>query len=759
MQASSFGYSARLQSRSAPEPWVRAAGLIFSLGLLMGLAFWWNGLIDPHEAPKQMIFALVMFGVLPMTIIAANRGIFHRPFAWITTLSMSLVLFSGLISWVLAPDRWLAFFGTSGSISSSFFTLLIALAAASISGTLAVLDWKPSATLVYGGLSGTILITLIQRLGWIDISSGGAAARVFSPAGNEGALAWFVVAVGVYAIAQELLVTTDSIYEIWIRRLFLFISVGWLGCLDVTQIWIALFLGLAILCGVAFFSKGTRVTRSALGWVVGGLVISVAGMLIHVPQPANWPNLVALSWSESWSVVRTAWEQKGFWFGMGQGQWTVVFESVRPLSLNLGSLYNIRFDTGGAYWWTLLLQQGIFGAIAWLVFLLFSGLKTIMRVREESERIPLALAVWTGAIATFFVQPHGWSLIILFVAFGYLLADRHEASRIIRLSWSAILGVFSAMILIALPNGFQRLRADRLLVKAQDAKTTEARRELAHQAKKLVPWLSDGAFIATQMDSALFAERLQRGIQDSNAFQHDLATAIERSKEATKRWPHDPGLWLAQGALYASISPVTKGADQFAIQAYQEGIKYAPHHPGFALGIAQVFVLRATDLAKQAPATDDLRGDALAKARLEQLRLAAEWFKRALDQKPDDLSAQYAYASTLARSGNAALAAPLFEALWRRDPTRSDLALEYATVLAAIGKIPEAITVAEKIGSQDRVYLDSRRLLAIWYESEKRYAEAVSALRALPLTEQQTAAFRQRLNRLQSQSKSSTGSR
>lgn len=759
MSASSFGYSARLQTQTVPDLWGRLAGWVFSLGLAVGLLFWWNGLIDPHEAPKQLIFAAVLFVVLPFVIVAIHRGIFHRPFAWATSLSLGLILLSGIVSWGLAPDHWLAFFGTAGSISTSVFTLLIALAAAFVAGTLAVLGWKPSTTAVYGMLSGLIGLTLIQRVGWVDLSSGGAAARVFSPVGNEGALAWLVLAVVLFALAQEAFSETEVVEEIWTRRFFLAVSTLWLGCLDFTGVWILLLIGSSLIGAIAFFAKTIRVPRLALIWIGGGALVALIGLILRIPQPSNWPNLVALSGLESWSVVRTAWEQKGFWFGAGQGQWMSVFESIRPVSLNLGSLYNIRFDTGGSYWWTLLLQQGVFGAIAWIVFLVFAALKTVMHVRQRSEQIPLALAVWTGVAATFFVQPHGWSLVILFAALGYLLADRHEAAAAVRLGWSAVLGVFSVVLLMGIPGAIQRLRADRMLLQAQKATTTEARRLFAQQALVAAPWLPETAFVATQVDTGWLSEQLRQGIQNADRFQQELATILEASKEATNRWPKDPGLWLARGALYAAITPVTKGADQFAIQAYQEGLKYAPHHPGFMIGIAQVFVLRADDLAKQAPTSDDPRGEALAKSRLEQFRLAAEWFKRALDQKPDDQSAQYAYASTLARSGGVAQALPLFIELTKQNPSRTDLALEYATILAAVDKRAEAILIAEKIGSQDRVYLDSRRLLALWYEQEKRYAEAINALRALPLSEQQTPAFRQQLNRLQLESRSSTSRR
>ena len=755
MSVVSFGYFARAHSQARPDIWLRLAGWIFWGGLALGLIFWWNGLVDPHEAPKQGIFALSLVFTIPALVIAATRGQKYRPFAWVTLLSLGLILISTIASWWHAPDHWFAFFGVAGSISTSVVSMLAALIACMCAGTLASMEWKPSSNATYGLLSGLTLVTLIQRLAWIDVSSGGIAARVFSPAGNEGALAWLIAIMTIFAIAQEAFANTYQSGAL-LRRFFLGIAVVWLILIDLTAIWWLLAAGLLVIACVSIFSKTIQVTQGALALIGLSLLIPLVGLIVHVPQPANIPTLVALSWQQSWQTVQVAWQQRGSFFGAGQGQWATVFESIRPVSLNLGSLYAIRFDTGGSYWWTLLLQQGTFGAIAWVAFLLFAAMKTHIHMRKQSEQLPLAIAVWSGVIATFVMQPHGWGIMLLFVALGYLLADQHETDVRTHRAWLIILGVFAVILLLSLPYSVQRLQGDQLLVRAQTAQSMDDRRTFAHQALNTAPWLADQAFVSTQTDTLWLESQLKQGIKDPTVFQQEMAAAIEASKAATTRWPTDPGLWLARGALYSVIAPVTKGADQFAIQAFQEGMKYAPHHPGFPLGIANIYLMRARDLANQSQTATDPRGEALAASRLEQLRLAAQWYKRALDQKPDDQSAQYQYASTLARSGSLDQAVPLFAALVKNNPAKKDLALEYATVLAATGRVSQAITIGETIGSEDTVYLDSRRLLAVWYEHEKRYAEAVAALRALPLSEQQTQAFRQKINQLQSISKTST---
>ncbi len=749
MSTPSFGQAARLQAREASDPWLRWAGGIFWYGLLATSVLWWNGLLDPYESLKQVLFGVVLVMTAPPLFLASTRASSRRPFSWAILVSLGLVLASAVLSWAISPDRWLAAFGIAGSISMSLFLWIVALTACFFAGILRSLGWKPAILSAHLVSLGVTASALLQRFGIIDLSPGGAAARLFTPVGNEWALAWLVAALGLATLAQYVMGQVSvSRLEQFLRGLFLLAGGTYLVIVDQTLIWIALLLGLSLL---AFVNRvALRERSSALGGVLVAVFLVVCGLLLPIPKPIDLPMLAALSPAESWRVVQVTWSRGGMLFGSGLGQWSAAFELVRPLALNVGSLFAIRFDVGGAFWWTLLLQQGLFGGVIWLLFLALAGFQTIIAAREDEDRLPLAIGLWFALISLFLMQPHGWTLVWIFVAAGVLFARRSEAREDSSLPWQAMMVVFPLVLAILLPFAIQRVRADAALRLLKRASISEERREYGRLAAERAPWLVDNAFARAEADAAWIDEQIRAGVRDPDAFQRVLAEVIDRQKAANARWPRDPSLWLARGRLYLTLIPVTDGADQFALQAYQEGLALAPNHPGFPLGMAQVFLLRASALEKRLKEAEPAQATALNESRLEQFRLAAQWFRRALERRADDRSMQYAYALTLARSGDVAGAVPLFEALWKEEPRRADLTLEYATVLAAAERRADAITLAQRIGSQDPLFMTAQRLLVTWYEGERRWAEALAALRNFPPQEQQTPAFRQRLNRLQS---------
>ncbi len=744
-----FGQSARLQAREAPDPWLRWAGGIFWYGLLVTGLAWWNGLLDPHESLKQALLGCVLVLTGVPLCMALRRAPSRRPFSWAISGGLALVFLSAFVSWAFAPDRWLATFGTAGSISTSLVTWVLAITAAIVSASLRSLGWVPPLRSLHFVAIGLIAGSLSQRFGLIDLSPGGPAARLFTPVGNDWVLVWAVAALGLTALAQEVVGQVSlSRFDLWLRRTFLLAAGAYLLSMDQTLVWILLLLGLGV---VAMAQRAALRERGfALGvWLVATLLV-VCGLLLPIPKPPGLPILAALSPVESWRVVRETWARGGLAFGAGPGQWSTAFERVRPLALNVGSLFSIRFDVGGAFWWTILLQQGLFAGIAWVLFLLSSGFQTVVALREDEDGFPLAVCFWFLAAGLFLMQPPAWLLVVVLAVAGALFARRVETRGESPLGWRLAVLFLSLLLAVFVPFAIQRVRADAALHAAQQATTTELRRAQARLAAERAPWLADNAFTRAEADTAWLDEQIRAGVRDPEAFQRELAATIDRQKAANARWPRDPALWLARGRLYLSLIPVTEGADQFALQAYQEGMGLAPNHPGFPVGMAQVFLLRASALEKRLREAPSAQEKSLNETRLEQLRLAAQWFRRALERRADDRSIQYAYALTLARSGDVMDAVPLFEALWKEEPRRADLTLEYATVLAAANQTTAAITLAQRVGTQDPLYLTAQRLLVTWYEAERRWPEAIAALRTFPPDEQRTPAFRQRLNRLQS---------
>lgn len=180
--------------------------------------------------------------------------------------------------------------------------------------------------------------------------------------------------------------------------------------------------------------------------------------------------------------------------------------------------------------------------------------------------------------------------------------------------------------------------------------------------------------------------------------QGDLAEAERRFSEIRERYPRDPGV-AREGALIAEAQGRLAEAD-----ALWEGLLDDPQHGAFARARRMALLARQEDpehAGMQLRRAADLRGridpEAGQRLRLEaaeaerregHYEAAVEAYRSYLEARPGDPYAMRQLAFTLRRSGDAASARPILEALLERDP--DDAYLRNALVTDAMATDPQA---------------------------------------------------------------------
>ncbi len=739
MDSPVFGVAERHRVTSQPSVIMRLLSGALSLTVALSTWVWWSGLLDPHETSK---LAILLAGMAASALLAGlwliRDGQAHRPLPVSLYVLSGLILGATTISAFQAPAPWVAWLGVGGSITGSAIATFLMVVALMVGAQLRVAGWFPKRSVVYLATFVAIAASAGQRMGWIDLSPGGPAARLFSPLGNELMVGWVALFVLLSALAKREKVALD-----WGMML---LSTGWLVWLDQGEYWLALLVGALVASALRYHHRERHEGRAQGAALLLAVGLSIAGLFVPVPTPAELPAMARLGTQASAHVTSEAW-MRSWAFGTGQGTWSELYERVRPVEANRGPFFALRYDVGMNWWYTVAAQEGVVGLVLRGALMLLVLIQSIRLARNDDERTEEAVLAFGVAVMLLVTHPYTWILVVAGLLLGRAAAQPAAWTARTR-KGAGIAGILFGMVfLVALVFQVGRLSADRGLFKALSSPVAADTLRLAQTSVRRASWVPDYAAILSQAYIRQIYEQLIDLTALSQEVQGLLAEAVSHAKRTTSRWPDRADAWMMQGATYQAISPVTRGADQFAIQAYQEAMRLAPQRPEAPLAIAEVYRQRA-DSAAPPTATSTPAG--LEAYRLEQRRLATQWLQRAYEKKSDDPIIRYAYATNLVQMGEAAAALPLFQQLVTDEPERLDLGLEYATVLGMLRRYDEAIPYAQRIGSGNPLYETSRRLLTDWYAAKQDWVNALSTWKSLPTSTQATLAFRTRLRELQS---------
>ncbi len=714
----------------------------YAVSLTVGLAawVWWNGLMDPHETSKlTLLLAGMAISVVLYGVLVIRHSQVQRPLPISMMVSCGLILAATTLSAVLAPAPFVAWLGVGGSITGSAIATVLMMMSFGLGAHLRGAGSFPQRSVIYLGTFAAIVASVGQRLGWIDLSLGGPAARLFSPLGNELMVGWVVLLVLLSILAKREMAALD-----WGMAL---LSAGWLVWLDQGEYWLALLVGSFVAAGLSYHhrkrSEGTP--RGIALLLAAGL--SIGGLFITVPAPGEVPSMARLGARESAQVTSEAW--KGAWaFGAGQGTWSALYERIRPVEANRGPFFALRYDVGMNWWYTLAAQEGVVGLALRGVLVLLVLIQSIRLAKQDEERTVEATLAFGVATMLLLTHPYTWILVVAWLLLGRAAAQPSPWKAGWRKGTGVAVLLLGMMLLVALVFQVRRVSADRSMFRALSTPEAADMVRLAQISVRRASWVPDYATLLSQAYIRQVNYSLTDMMALSQEVQNLLAEAVSHAKRTVSRWPDSADAWMMQGATYQTISPVTRGADQFAIQAYQEVLRLAPQRPEAPLAIAQVYRGRAEEGGTSLTAASTPAG--LEVYRQEQRRLATQWLQRAYEKKSDDPIIRYAYATNLVQMGETATALPLFQQLVAAEPDRLDLGLEYATVLGMMRRYDEAIPFAQRISSADPLYEISRRLLTDWHVAKQDWVSALSTWKSLPTSTQATPAFRTRLRELQS---------
>jgi tetratricopeptide (TPR) repeat protein len=229
---------------------------------------------------------------------------------------------------------------------------------------------------------------------------------------------------------------------------------------------------------------------------------------------------------------------------------------------------------------------------------------------------------------------------------------------------------------------------------------------------------------ATQLVQSSDAQK-NTGVADA------VHSAIDAAKQATTMNPSNVDNWSNLALVYQTIAPFTAGADELAIQNYQEALKREPNNPAYSTEIGKIFILRADAYRTLLTSKDEkTRTDAQTNMQA-QLEKAQAALTQAIQAKQDFAPAHYALGVLFERQGHLKDAITKLEQVLAVNNKDVGVGFQLAILYYRNGNYDKAQYVLEQIEQVDPTFANAPWYLASLYADGGRLDDAIAQLQKL----------------------------
>lgn len=332
--------------------------------------------------------------------------------------------------------------------------------------------------------------------------------------------------------------------------------------------------------------------------LISGFVVTVKGMFPLFSQSV-------LPISSGWTILLEGLKDpKQALSGVGAENFISAFAAGRPVSLNLGPLWNIRFSTSATFVFHILSTFGL-TSIVGMAILLYSLVWRRIQRTDSPAHIGLTISLYATAFILLFTPPN---LSVLLYLAGVLLVLTPISSHIhipvngwklfpaaIIVMAISILWVIGALVAVQVYLGEYHYYRSLTALQARNGSAAYQELIRATQSNSSVTKYHIGlSQTSLGVANALSREQASPSAQISATNQEQITKLIQQSvdeaKRATQLSPKSPVVWEYLASVYSVLSPVIKGADLWAIAAYQQAIQLDPTNPILRLSIGGIFV-------------------------------------------------------------------------------------------------------------------------------------------------------------------------
>lgn len=727
---------------------------------------------------------VVIFGLLPLIFFPTVTAPFDytKVFVVVIGLFIALVLYSlsvlrsGALSvgvsypllalWgvvgitalssLLSGDFKDSFIGDLFSIHSTAFVVILALIP-----TVWILlkSSKTSVMRMYILFSVSTLVLVIYHLLRLKFGQDFFAFGVFTNSVSTSVGSWNDLALFLGLIVILSLIALDQITLTKIGKILFasvtFLSLLMLSVINFFMVW--LILGLTSLVMIvyslgkerfsgnqlSFSSIAPTVNTASLASAIFVFVTSaffVIGGATIGGAIAKYTNVsyveVRPSFEATANIARDVYHENAF-LGIGANKFTDAWRMYKDNAINVTPFWNTEFNAGNSYLMTFFVTTGVFGGIAWIIFLLtflITGIRRLLSL-SDSDRMWYFIG-----ISSFVSALYIWGMSVVYVpgvvilllgalctgvslsAFSVLDS---RPSRIISVGANRRSGFILTLVVIIVIIGSVSI----LYITGRHYSAVYAFNEsiVQMQQKKSIDELERQVESAYKLSSSdIFARRIaeyqfarlngiigsimaQPSADEIAQLQADLQSVsilgINAAQEAVKIDSQEPANWSVLGNIYSILAVLgVGGAKEEALKAFNKAHDLDPKNPIHYLEMA------------------------LVTGRTGETEVARAFVAHAIELKPNYTEAFFFLSQLEIEAQNIEAAITSTQSTITLDPQNPARHYQLGVLESAQGNLDNAIASFERAIALDTNFANARYLLALAYDTKGRSADAKAQL-------------------------------
>lgn len=415
--------------------------------------------------------------------------------------------------------------------------------------------------------------------------------------------------------------------------------------------------------------------NTAAALIVLHTITIVAIVSLMLPGGSLSPTL--LPYGASWSIALDALKSiRSLFFGIGISNYSLLYTSVKPLSINATQFWNAIPSTGASELLTLLPTAGILSTLSFL-FLMSKGL-----IWTKDHDFNLAFIATSLA---FLIIPASLPLYLLFFLFLALAAPRNREETTLSKGTARLLAglivLGSTIVIISTGRVYASellLERSRLAIASGDSQRAYDLHLLSiRYSPKMTSYHLSFAEINFRLASAL-SQKTDLTDADREIITQLIQQSILSNKRALELRPNSAASWISLAKIYQNLINVADQADRFSLDYYANAISLDRANPLLRLEYGNL--LSQLSIAQESGSR---------KAELAQ-RAKTE-YQTAIQLKPDYANAYFNLAKLSESEGDYPSAVTAMSQVVKYlDPSTTDYAQAVAELETMKAKLPKA---------------------------------------------------------------------
>jgi len=340
--------------------------------------------------------------------------------------------------------------------------------------------------------------------------------------------------------------------------------------------------------------KASRMATILPLYLFAGL-LTTAGLLTSLYQLSTSVKPILLSLQNSWVIAIEALKVRPL-FGVGPANFLTAFDAFKPISINLGDQWALKFTSSANFYLQLLTTVGLIGALA-MAFLIWKIIKEIKILKELEINGSLYLAIIFVLILNLIIPVNFLLLFLLFLLLALLALnlpgkEYSETSQILPVIIAIPCFLFLVFSFWFLGRAYAaEFYFNQSLVALNQNQGTQTY-NLMIKSISLNPYREAFRLNYSQVNLALanaLASKKDITDQDRNNISALVQQSIREAKTAVSLNPTSANNWSNLAFIYRRLINFAEGADQWSITAYQQAINLDPFNPQLRLSLGGVY--------------------------------------------------------------------------------------------------------------------------------------------------------------------------